>query len=266
MPTLNFIIKNKKNKGLVMNSRELLTLYFYGIDIVNRQGTGISDTTFDTYIRSAQEELERYLTIKIQKQVIEERSDYYREEFQGTGFVRTKYMVNKALTVAGFLGDQKQLEYPDEWFTENQVEGLGNARQVLIVPNSNTPPIQINNAIFAGAIIPYLGLVNSRSIGSYFRLSYITGFGCNQLPYDLFDVIGKWAAMKVFNLLGDIVLGAPAVASQSLSLDNLSQSISTTASATSAGYSARIIQYTKEIKDTLKRLEGTYKGLSLTSI
>lgn len=67
-------------------------------------------------------------------------------------------------------------------------------------------------------------------------------------------------------MLGDIVLGTAGVANMSLSLDGLSQSIGTTASATAAAYSARIIQYMKEIKESLSQLKGVYRGIALTSI
>ena len=265
MPTINFVIKNKKNKGLIINDRELLTLYFYGIPIINDQGTGISATTLETYVRRAQDELEKILTIKITKQVIAEQSDYYRREFQGTGFVKTKYTVTTPFELQGFFGDQKQLEYPIEWLTSNTVEGQGVNRQILVVPNSNVNVIDINNSLFAGSVIPYLGLVNSTSIGNYWHSRYITGFGCGNLPYDILEIIGKTAAINVFNMLGDIILGS-GIASQSLSIDALSTSLASTASATSSGFGARIITYQKEIKESMKELRGIYKGISLASI
>ena len=237
MPTLNFVIKNRKNRGLILNSRELLTLYFYGVDIVNQQGTDLSSTSIETYIRQAQEEIEKYLTIKLLKQVVTEQSDYYRDEFRGTGFLKTQFIVNTALKLEGYIGDYKQLEYPKEWLTENKLNGLGTARQILVVPNSNVNTVSINAGLFAGSVIPHLGLVNANSIGSYWHKKYITGYGCEEMPYDLLDIVGKWASIRVFNILGDIVLGA-GIASQSLSLDGLSQSI---AQGFSEGYNQDLI-------------------------
>lgn len=265
MPSINFIIKNKKNKGLVVNGRELKTLYFYGIDIVNQQGTQLDDVSLETYIRQAQEEIEQYLSIKLLPQIIEETGDYYRDEFRGTGFVKTEYTVNKALKLEGYIGEQKQLDYPEPWLTENKSNGVGTTRQIIVVPNSNVNTMSINAGLFAGAVIPYLGLVNSNSIGSYWHKKYITGFPFDSMPYILLDLVGKYASIRVFNLLGDIVLGA-GIASMSLSLDAISQSIATTSSAENSAYSARIKQYLSEIKESMKRLEGVYKGISLTSI
>ena len=81
------------------------------------------------------------------------------------------------------------------------------------------------------------------------------------MPWDLIGVIGKLATFGPLNIAGDMILGSAGIASQSLSIDGLSQSISTTASATSAGYSARLINYGKEIQETVKRIEGIYRGL-----
>lgn len=265
MPTLNFTIKNKKNRGLIINSRELLALYFYGVDIVNQQGTGIDSVTIETWVKRAQQEIEKFLDIKLIKQVITERSDYYRDEFQGSGFVKTRLTVTTPLLLEGYFGGMKQLSYPKQWLTANTVNGVGTTRQILLVPNSNVAISSINNALFAGSTIPHLGLVNNRSIGSYWNMKYITGFGCDNLPFDILDAIGKLASLSLLNIMGDLILGS-GIASQSISIDGLSQSISSTASATSAGFGARIIQYTNELKETLNRLKGVYKGVSLTSI
>jgi len=267
MPIVNFVIKNKKNRGLIVNDRELLSLYFYGIPIVNDQGTGLSATTIETYIKRAQQELEKILAIKITKQVIEEQSDYYKREFQGTGLVKTRFTVTTPFQLEGYFGEQRQLSYPQEWLTSNKTNGHGTNRQIMVVPNSNTTSIAINAALFAGSIVPHLGLANATSIGSYWRLKYITGFGCGDgdLPMDLLEIIGKTASINVFNMLGDTTLGA-GISSQSLSIDALSSSVSSTSSATSAGYGARIITYQKEIKESLAQLKGVYKGISLASI
>ena len=165
----------------------------------------------------------------------------------------------------GYIGEYKQISYPKEWLTCNRINNIGETRQILVVPNSNVSAISINAALFAGSIIPQLGLVNTSSIGSYWKLKYITGFDFDHIPYDIMDVVGKFASLNLFNILGDIILGA-GIASQSLSIDGSSQSIASTASATNAGYGARIITYAKQIDESVKRLKGVYKGISLIGI
>ena len=69
----------------------------------------------------------------------------------------------------------------------------------------------------------------------------------------------------MFNIAGDLILGA-GIARQSLSIDGLAQQIDSTSSATNSGYGARIINYNKEIKETLERLQGTYKRINFTVV
>jgi hypothetical protein len=266
MPSLTFTARNRKNKGLIFNEKEILALYFYGIDIVNRMGTQFDRETIEFFVRAAQEEIEKQLTIKLVRQVFDERSDYYQNEFYGRGFVKTKFPVAKPITLDGYLGDQKQISYPSSWLTSNQSGDTPTSRQVVIVPNSSVSDFVVGAAVYGGAVIPYLGLINSQQIGSYFYVKYITGFPVLSLPFDLMDVVGKLASIGLFNILGDIVLGQAALASYSLSIDGLSQSINTTNSAENSAFSARIKMYKDEIKNTMKKLSGVYKGITLTAM
>jgi hypothetical protein len=70
------------------------------------------------------------------------------------------------------------------------------------------------------------------------------------------------ASMGALNIAGDLIAGA-GIATKSLSMDGLSQSISTTASATNAGYGARILQYNKEIDERMKNLRNYYLGIQM---
>ena len=95
-------------------------------------------------------------------------------------------------------------------------------------------------------------------IPDYWRIQYITGWDIDQMPMDLINVVGMVASFGPLGIAGDLILGSAGIASQSLSIDGLSQSISTTASATNAGYGARLIQYEKQIKETTGRLKLVY--------
>ena len=75
-----------------------------------------------------------------------------------------------------------------------------------------------------------------------------------------------WVSLRptvFFNIGGDLILGA-GIASMSLGIDGLSQSVATTSSAENSGFSSRIIMYNKEIKSTLEKLKGIYKGINFT--
>lgn len=69
------------------------------------------------------------------------------------------------------------------------------------------------------------------------------------------------SAMLPLNIAGDLLLGA-GIASQSISIDGLSQSVASTASATSAGYGARLINFNNELKTVMKTLRAKYRKMN----
>jgi hypothetical protein len=90
-----------------------------------------------------------------------------------------------------------------------------------------------------------------------FEFDYTTGYKTAEfVPDDLRGVIGKWAVIKALASIGDGLLAG--FSSQSVSLDGLSESFSSTQSATSAYFGARIIQYKDEIKQWLKDNRNKY--------
>lgn len=95
------------------------------------------------------------------------------------------------------------------------------------------------------------------------ELSAALAFDCkvvvkiHTLPQAMIKAISYVAAMLPLDTAGDLLLGA-GIATQNISLDGLSQSISSTASATSAGYGARIISYNQQLKATMSVLKNKY--------
>ena len=264
MPRLTFISKNKKNKGIVFNDKEILSLYFYGVGIANKQGTSFTPEFLEFYIRAAQEEIEKYLGIKIVRQLISERSDYFKNEFAFNGFIKTKYPVGISLSLNGMLGDQAIVRYPKHWLTNNSTGENPTVRQIVMVPNSNVSESSLQSAVFGVNVLNTMGINVRDQIGSYWDIKYITGF--KKTPFDLMNVIGKLAAIGLFNILGDIALGTAGLASYSVSIDGLSQSVGTTNSATNAAFGARILNYQKEIKESLQNLEKHYKGIIFSAV
>ena len=107
-------------------------------------------------------------------------------------------------------------------------------------------------------ITSQIGTQRYENIPDYWRIQYITGWDIDDMPMDLLNIVGMLATFGPLNIAGDLVLGVAGVSSQSLSIDGLSQSIGTTASATSAAYSARLIQYKKDIDSAVGRLKLVY--------
>lgn len=158
----------------------------------------------------------------------------------------------------GMLNKIEQIIYPQGWLSCEYDSGMGQGKRRLSVVPTGSSTTQGNAEIILTGITSQIGMQRFQYIPDYWRVQYITGWDVDQMPMDLINLLGKLASFGPLNIAGDLVLGIAGVSGQSLSIDGLSQSISTTASATSAGYSARLIQYQKEIKETVGRLKLVY--------
>lgn len=259
MPTVSLRVKYSKNNQLVLSADELKGLYFLGIPITDSNGNPMADSDIEFHIRTAQEEIENFLSVKFQKQVYEEQRDWDYSEWKRWGYINTTYMVRKPLQMEGFFNQTQQISYPEEWLTAKTAsDGIKYHRVISLVPIHGSASSLSNNVVYSG-VAPHLGYLGNTHIPNYWTLRYITGW--DRTPNDILDTIGKLAAINIFHQLGDLIVGA-GVASKSISVDGLSQSISTTSSATNAGYGARIQGYLQDLKTKLPQLQLYYKNIS----
>lgn len=259
MGQLTLTIKYKKNSGLVLSVAEIWQLYLYGITIDGGQGSSFSDDAIRFYIESAQKELENWFNLKFVKQLIDQSLTYYRKDYwQQFPILFPSYPVREPLSMIGMLNKMEQIIYPQGWLFCEYDTGSGQGKRRISVVPTGASTTQGNAEVILTGITSQVGMQRFSYIPDYWRVQYITGFDLDNMPMDLIGMLGKMASFGPLNIAGDLVLGIAGVAGQSLSIDGLSQSISTTASATSAGYSARILEYIKEIKETSARLKLVY--------
>lgn len=265
MPSLTLKIPYRKNEGLVMSPSELLETYFYGVPIRVKSGEKMSPNVMRDYIKAAQEEVEKRLNIKIANTRVTEEKDFHRNDWQNWGYIRTTYPVKEAFKLDGFIQSTRQIEYPASWLSARQTsDGELYHRHIYLVPNQDAATTGgEENAIVYQGITPHLGFMGNQTIPNYWKMEYLTGF--DQIPMDLWNFIGKLASINIFHIMGDLILGA-GIATQSIGVDGLSQSISTTSSATNAGYGARIQGYLKDLKEAWPELKNYYKGFTVTSM
>ena len=92
-----------------------------------------------------------------------------------------------------------------------------------------------------------------------YQIDYETGYtNCVEVPEDIRYITKKVAAITLMNIYGDGKLSA--IASRSVSLNSVSESINTTLSATSAAFGARILDYRKEIKSWFAQNRSKYSN------
>lgn len=262
MPNITYSVKYRKNEEAIITPEELMSLYFYGITISSKDGSKISRDTINFQILSAQQEVEKYFEIRLKPKLIEQTIDYFRSDYWNSfPILKTKLPVKRPLSVNGFLNGIEQIKYPAQWLN-SKVDSEGHYyKKIHIIPTGST--VGNSSGVILSGITAYYGMASMNDIPNYFNVQYETGFSVDNIPFDVIDLVGKFAAIKLFHIAGDLILGA-GIASLSLGIDGLSQSISTTSSATNAGYGSRIIGYLNDIKSYTSKLKNFYKSINFT--
>jgi len=244
-------------KDLAISPQELKDLFLFGVKLTDDNGCPFPESMYEFYIRSAQEWLEMELGgISITERVItNEIHDYYMNDYISYNFLKLfRFPVTEVTDVSiQFPLSSDILTFDPTWYRAESVSG-----QVNLVPTHGT-----FSSILIGQAGGYLPLLNQAfNIPAIMRVSYQVGFKKGAIPASIKEIIGMKAAMGPLNVAGDLIAGA-GIASKSLNIDGLSQSISTTSSATNSGYGARILLYSKDIKDRLAIMRQYYRGIQM---
>ncbi len=257
-----YFVNNK-----VISVSELKTNYLFGINIKDKYGANLPESTYQYNIDVAIREIEKKLAIKLLTQKIVESRDYSIEDMINWGYIPSTYPVKKACALEGFYGNpednEPQLIYPPDWLTikkGNNNDQERYWRQMQIVARGKG--VVTNGQNIFPFIYPFVRSFNR--VPNYWRISYITGF--QVVPEDLTHIIGKIASIGVLNIAGDLVFSNPGITATSLVIDDIFQNIDTAAGPNSTVYSARISQYTKEIEAMWPSVKRFYRGLVIGSL
>lgn len=131
----------------------------------------------------------------------------------------------------------------------DQIDGVGSA-DTEVLTWSTADGSYAKKTSKSWARITSVTLAESGSDAPEFRL-----YGDLSWPQVFEDAIGLTASLLLLDTAGDLIVGA-GIASKSISMDGLSQSINTTSSATNAGYGARVLSYGKRLKGIMDGLKG----------
>lgn len=244
-------------EDLPISKATLLSDYLFGCDLTNDDGTPYPDSLFTTAIKQALAFMERHLDIDIAARdyvgARAERHDYDALEWaQYATFKLDRRPVREIVSVkALYPGSDAPIEFPAAWVQLTIPE----AGRFELVPAVGTL------AFYLGQQIPLVRAASRQRIfPGLIHVEYRAGF--DAVPDDIKHLLSLRASFNVLNPAGDLIAGA-GIASKSVSIGGLSQSISTTASATNAGYGSRLIQYEKELKAMIPRIRAYYHGVSL---
>lgn len=269
----------------VLSVEELKTNYLFGLDLTDDTGKPYPDSLYAHFIKAAVKWMEDKLDIPILPTVIEEeKHDFFFEDWSKYMFLElTRHPVISVESVRLVMpGNQEVHNFSKDWISLQRFEG-----HVNIVPGpagSHTIALGLHHWFF-----PWMHRSVNKWIPDVFRVAYTAGFGLppegswnfprgsepasishpdptlDKFPVDIKELVGKIASFGPLNIAGDL-LGGAGIASQSISIDGLSQSFNTTSSSTSSGYGARLIQYRQEIKDWVPSLQRHYHGVKSMAV
>lgn len=251
----------------ILTVRELREHYLFGVDLTDDRGNPFPDSLLEFYIRSAVAQAEHILDLPITPKVYSdysehapqfpsEKHDFYIQEFyKYMDMQLLQFPVEQVYDIRLVLpGRQEVIDFPDDWFQDNTDYRAGKVR---IVPGSG------NIAVVAlGQTTSWLPMIYgwNKNIPNVFHVSYRAGFAnVGGVPDDIRDLVGMLASFGPLNVAGDLILGA-GIASESIGLDAISTSVSTTQSATNAGYGARLSVYREKMKTMVPDIRNYWKG------
>ena len=112
-----------------------------------------------------------------------------------------------------------------------------------------------------------IGVYGNQTLSAqlFYAIDYDAGYETSDdVPQDLREVIAKQAAISLLNIVGDGLMSG--FSSSSLSMDGLSESFSSTQSATSAYFGARIAVYKDDIKEYIKANKNKFANMAIGAI
>lgn len=226
----------------LMSVARLKAEYLTGLDITDPStGEGLPDSTYQSHIDNAVAFLETFLDISIThiEEYLEHR-DYRVNDYAEWGYFQlNNYPVSdiSKIEFTYFRDAQGQpevvLEIPLNWIRLQPHDGL-----VRLIPNARFPAnLQISQS---GNFFPEI--LRAQFVPHLWDITYSFGFEEGKIPVLINSTIARIAAMNLMMIGGNLVIGA-GIASSSISIDGMSQSIQTTQSPENSAFSATIKEY-----------------------
>jgi hypothetical protein len=263
---------------------EVRNRWCYGLPLTNEAGVLMSDEDLLTFLEGAVKRVERELGIFLKPTIIacnpddfglQKGVDYEVEEppydydvraWMQYGFLQLRQRPVQKITGLKLVLPNGNIIMDfmkrPQWIKLYKDNG-----QIQLVPYAGDPTIF---ALMGGSqsAYPFVTGTISTNLPQMIYVDYEAGYGLHEIPNDIRNAVAKLAAIDVLGIAGDAVLAG--VASLSTSIDGLSESFSTTASATNATYGAHILQYQKEVDELFHPKKGaartSERGFTITGL
>lgn len=270
----------KDTQSSIISVEDFKLKYLYGLPL-EKDGVTIPDDIFINMIDVAVQQVEMLLNLKLKKVIITEQKDFRYDDWVHWSYVKATYPVVCPVSLDGYLGTTKQAAYPRQWLTARKTDdGKLYSRILYMVPAYGAASGNQNSIVVSG-IIPSLNWFaayrGNGHIPCYWTLSYVTGW--TKVPAEILDAVCKIAVVQLLPIISDMLMGNAnsniqgsgvgwGISSKSISIDGLSQSLSSTAPQ-SGIFGARMKEYKDALGDTagknsgeLQRIIDYYKDLN----
>lgn len=253
-----------------LTAKYLLDNYLVGFTFRGADGQPLPPEWFEQKLANAITRFEDITHIDVlQRRVTAERHDYHTNDYMNYAFAQLFRVPAVRVTQvrAVYPTGQTIQVFPEDWVRLNTehsqihlVPTSGSFAQVMLGGGNGYLPF-----IFAGlSYLPHL-----------WEVDYVSGFSADAIPRSVASAVCKLAAIEVLTMMSDLI-GPLGVASSSLSVDGLSQSMSRQLPA----FKARIDAYKVDLglpgpglapdgkynTGEIGQLRRTYFGIAMASV
>ncbi|MCA9544050.1 MAG: hypothetical protein KC613_06650 [Myxococcales bacterium] len=249
--------------ALIGGVKRLMDKEVLGVIQTLDDGSNFPAETYDRAITEAADEIGAELDLVLRPTLFEdEQHDYDIDRWRRFGHFDLDRgpVIEITRVVAVYPSTMYPLEIPLSWV----VLPIPETRVFSLVPDAGTFSSFLMAQGGPSAMQP-LPILRPSGISWWpglWKISYRAGFPEGGLPPRIQKAIALKASIDILNIAGDLIVGA-GIATKSVSIGGLSQSVGTTASATSHGYAAKILQYEKLLKPLLKQIRLQFHGVGL---
>jgi hypothetical protein len=283
-PRIGYAFKNYRPPpnewGEVLTADDMRFHFLWGIDLVANDDakTEVLDSQLEFAIENAVGEFEHFFNIDIRKRIYKYRPastlnrspewregvDYTDEEdaydfdpamWSRFGFLRLRHRPLISIESAKLVSPYKT----DILDLLSWVSMYKEAGEITFYPQGST----VYGVGYAGSgiLAAWPGMMHKKYPHGY-EIDYTTGFpNSDYVPKDLRNAIGLLASINSLGWIGDGLMAG--FSSSSVSLDGLSESFSSTQSATSAFFGARIASYIKQLEKFKKDNKNKYSNIPI---
>lgn len=245
----------------------MIKKYMFGLKIVDPDTKQeLDDSVYEHLIDTKIPYAEQQLGIAILPRIIaNERHDYYANDFMHYNYIQTyERPILQVNSVEMMYNNQRLEKFPTSWLKVYTRTGEIEINPAVIVGASNVlnggeAYMNGTQAISSAPLWGLPGIASTDVVPQALQYTYVAGMlpptrrGITrdwEVPLDLVQLIAKYVLRELLEIWGDLIIGA-GIAGESLSIDGISESTTTTQSAMYTGGAARI----RLIDDTIASLE-----------